>query len=127
MVRQYEGLKCLGNVRPSLQNIAFCNSTASPSEPRNQIASALQLKKPSSLSTELWDHILKILNPLQAYAVENIMSGKMKENFFLLQGPPGTGKTTTIIGLVSALLNGRFSTNGSKAPGTRVQVSLHPA
>ena len=34
----------------------------------------------------------------------------------------GTGKTTTIVSLVSALLNGTVPASGAKASGTRVQV-----
>jgi len=52
------------------------------------------------------------------------MGGKAKENVALIQGPPGTGKTSTVVGLVTALLNGNVPMPGggkSKA-GTLIQV-----
>ena len=85
-------------------------------------ASDLQVKKPSSVPSDVWESLLLSLNPYQSSTVSKIMNGDQKGSCFLLQGPPGTGKTATIIGLVGALLNGNFSTNTVKTSGTKVQV-----
>jgi len=82
----------------------------------------LQVKKPVSVPTDVWESLLLNLNPYQASAVSKIMHGNPKGGCFLLQGPPGTGKTATIVGLVGALLNGNLSTNTAKTSGTKVQV-----
>jgi len=84
--------------------------------------SDLQVRKPNSLSSDVWESLLLNLNTNQASTVSKIMNGNQKGSCFLLQGPPGTGKTATIVGLVGALLNGNFSTNSVKALGTKVQV-----
>ena len=34
-----------------------------------------------------------------------IESARKKEGLTLIQGPPGTGKTTTILGIISVLIN----------------------
>ena len=49
------------------------------------------------------------VNLSQAKAI--LSSVRQKEGFVLIQGPPGTGKTTTIIGIVSALLSLRPNFN----------------
>uniref|UniRef100_A0A7S4S262 Helicase ATP-binding domain-containing protein n=1 Tax=Ditylum brightwellii TaxID=49249 RepID=A0A7S4S262_9STRA len=82
----------------------------------------VQVNKPASVPRGIWDKLSLTLNPFQLLAIGNIISGRSKGNFVLLQGPPGTGKTTTIIGLVTALLNGSSTLPGGKVSGTRVQI-----
>jgi senataxin len=43
-------------------------------------------------------------NPSQYQAIKESLK---KEGITLIQGPPGTGKTTTILGILSVLLNSR--------------------
>ncbi|KAG0576671.1 hypothetical protein KC19_5G098200 [Ceratodon purpureus] len=53
-----------------------------------------------------------ILNTLQLLTVSCLL--QMRQGFQLVQGPPGTGKTSTIVGMVSALL--------IEEPGIRILV-----
>lgn len=126
MMRQYEGLKSLACVKPHLKRTAYglleggeaiANKEIIPDVPLNHVS------KPRSVVGKVWDHLTENSNKYQLFAIENIMSGKLKDGTFLLQGPPGTGKTQVITQLVSALLNG----SSTKASGTRVQVggALH--
>ncbi len=44
-----------------------------------------------------------------------------KEGVTLIQGPPGTGKTTTILGVLSVLLNSQSKTHKYKQQGNQAQ------
>jgi hypothetical protein len=119
ILRQYEGITSIANIRQELQDVVYCR----PMD-RDTSTSDLQAKKPGSLPSDIWESLLLTLNPYQASIVSKVMNGNQKGSCFLLQGPPGTGKTATIVGLVGALLNGSFSTNSVKASGTKVQVTF---
>lgn len=54
-------------------------------------AADLQVKKPNSLPSDIWESLLLNLNPYQASTVSKIMNGNQRGSCFLLQGPPGTG------------------------------------
>lgn len=121
MMRQYEGLKSLACVKPHLKRAAYGlleDGEVTPSREIVEEVLSSRLSKPRSVVGKVWDHLTENSNKYQLYAIENIMSGKLKDGIFLLQGPPGTGKTQVITQLVSALLNG----SSTKASGTRVQV-----
>lgn len=47
----------------------------------------------------------KILNRYNHSQIEAITESLKKEGVTLIQGPPGTGKTTTVLAIVSVLLN----------------------
>jgi hypothetical protein len=126
MMRQYEGLKSLACVKPHLKKAAYGSLEDGEEITAKEIIGDLpssRLSKPRSIVGKVWDHLTENSNRYQLHAIENIMSGKLKDGIFLLQGPPGTGKTQVITQLVSALLNG----SSTKASGTRVQVggALH--
>jgi hypothetical protein len=126
MMRQYEGLKSLACVKPHLKRTAYGLLEGGEAITNREIISDVpsnHVSKPRSVVGKVWDHLMENSNKYQLFAIENIMSGKLKDGTFLLQGPPGTGKTQVITQLVSALLNG----SSTKASGTRVQVggALH--
>jgi len=54
------------------------------------------------VSEELWKCIESNFNPFQ---IEAIRQSRKQAGVTLVQGPPGTGKTTTLIGMLSVLLN----------------------
>ena len=91
MMRQYEGLKSLNNVKRHLQKTVFCKNSSISDKPQNksETNSIPTINKPSSINSEVWEHLHSTLNPFQLSAIEKIMSGKAKENVALLQGPPG--------------------------------------
>jgi len=127
-MRQYEALQSLRCLNRHLQKTVFSNSakstsTASSDGMVEETIDKSQIKKPSSVDADVWQHIGNSSNPYQLSSIEKIMSGKIKENVALIQGPPGCGKTSTIINLVSAILNGSIPAHGSKKRiGTRIQV-----
>eukprot|EP00555_Chaetoceros_dichaeta_P006839 CAMPEP_0198276122 /NCGR_PEP_ID=MMETSP1447-20131203/65141_1 /TAXON_ID=420782 /ORGANISM="Chaetoceros dichaeta, Strain CCMP1751" /LENGTH=1046 /DNA_ID=CAMNT_0043971043 /DNA_START=168 /DNA_END=3305 /DNA_ORIENTATION=- len=124
MMRQYEGLKSLSSIKPNLQRAIFSNpeDKTYSNKPSEGISTCLKIKPPSAVPQGVWKHLISTMNTAQLSAVEKIMSGKVRENVALLQGPPGTGKTSTIVGLVSALLSAPVPAYGGKSAGTRVRV-----
>jgi superfamily I DNA and/or RNA helicase len=63
---------------------------------------------PVGLSTRLWKTLKEKYNESQLFAIKYVVDQFEKQQdtrIALVQGPPGTGKTSTIIGIVSALLN----------------------
>lgn len=63
---------------------------------------------PETISNVLWEKLRGAYNVSQLYAISYVVQ-KLDERHdtrvALIQGPPGTGKTSTILGLVSALLH----------------------
>lgn len=51
-----------------------------------------------------------------------MLTGSWKENISLIQGPPGTGKSSTIAGLVSALLSGKAPLPKQKQSGCLIHA-----
>eukprot|EP01130_Rhizamoeba_saxonica_P011682 TRINITY_DN4862_c0_g2_i1.p1 TRINITY_DN4862_c0_g2~~TRINITY_DN4862_c0_g2_i1.p1 ORF type:complete len:771 (-),score=139.68 TRINITY_DN4862_c0_g2_i1:30-2297(-) len=90
MNREYEALA-------SLQyNELLVNKILKPSIDLNQYGP----EKPNSLVNNFRNQ--NLFNQSQLNAINRSLH--MKDGFLLIQGPPGTGKTTTITGIVSALL-----------------------
>ena len=55
-------------------------------------------------------------------SISKVVSGTCRNNVCLIQGPPGTGKSSTIVGIVSALLSGKAPLPGQKQSG----CLIHP-
>lgn len=72
---------------------------------------------PARLNTKLNE----VYNFSQFHAIKECLK---KEGVTLIQGPPGTGKTTTILGVLSVLLNSRSKTEKYKENRTSGQ-SFH--
>lgn len=90
VMRQYEALKSLDYIKPNLKKAIFCDAKDGFAQ-KPSISTSLPPSptKPSSVIAQVWDIISKQTNAYQLSAIENIMSGKAKENITLLQGPPG--------------------------------------
>ncbi|KAG7400708.1 hypothetical protein PHYBOEH_004755 [Phytophthora boehmeriae] len=81
----------------------------------------------SILSPRLRRHLQKHYNESQMQAILGCLG---EESRVIIQGPPGTGKTKTVLGLLSALLDGAGLSTLQKAKGTariRVGASLQNA
>lgn len=100
-LREFDGLKGLSSIKHHLQRAIFCVGLKHPPlKPMTQAQIATTgsysniggiaalgstPSRPSSLSQDCWNKICAKLNPYQAGAIETFMSGKAKENVFLLQ------------------------------------------
>ena len=142
VTREYEALKSTAHIKDHLKKAIFCSQPNLSADAGGEIgdvdcASSVMMgvmakdrqievktdvSKPFSVSSTIWNHLSKASDSFQLSAISKIMSGKLRENIALIQGPPGTGKTSTIIGLVTALLNGSCPIPGPKGSGVRVQV-----
>jgi len=117
-MREYEGLKGLHAVGKHIQRAVF--SQGVPTNVNEVVAKpSHQVEKPTTVPLPIWNHLTKTLNEHQIFAIAKILKNN---TISLVQGPPGTGKSSTIIGLVTALLNGVGPKSGGKSPGTRIQA-----
>ena len=78
--------------------------------------------RPISLPKDIWTSLKKNHNPYQLLSISKVVSGSCKNNVCLIQGPPGTGKSSTIVGIVSALLSGKAPLPGQRQSG----CLIHP-
>lgn len=78
--------------------------------------------RPRSLPTDIWSSLQRNHNPYQLSSISKVVSGSCKNNICLIQGPPGTGKSSTIVGIVSALLSGKAPLPGQRQSG----CLIHP-
>lgn len=78
--------------------------------------------RPRSLPTDIWSSLQKNHNPYQLSSISKVVSGSCRNNVCLIQGPPGTGKSSTIVGIVSALLSGKAPLPGQRQSG----CLIHP-
>ena len=64
--------------------------------------------KPAGLSQRLWQQLHTSYNQSQLLAIKYVseaFEGTQDTRIALIQGPPGTGKTSTVLGMVAALLH----------------------
>ena len=99
-VRQFEAIQSLPHLRPHLRAAVFTSQITTKSKPPKAV-------KPRSLSTDIWGKISRNYNKFQLSSISSVFTGSCRHNVCLIQGPPGTGKSSTIVGLVSALLSGK--------------------
>jgi len=101
VVRQFEAIQSLPYLSLHIQRAIFTPNIVDPSKYPSTA------KKPRSLPVDIWTKLTNSHNTLQLKSIAHVLSGFCHENLCLIQGPPGTGKSSTIVGLVSALLSGR--------------------
>jgi len=116
IVRQFEAIKCLPYLKPHLQKALF---TSYVSDTSNLASSST---KPRSLPIDIWRHLSNSHNSLQLSSISLVLTGSCRNNICLLHGPPGTGKSSTIVGLVSALLSGKAPLPNQRQSG----CLIHP-
>jgi len=100
IIRQYEAIKSLPYLKPHLQKALFTSYITDSSKPA-------ATTKPRSLPVDIWKSLTNSHNSYQLSSISRVLTGSCRENLCLVQGPPGTGKSSTIAGLVSALLSGK--------------------
>ena len=93
-------------------------------------AAATVAARPKSLPTDIWSSLQKNHNSYQLSSISKVVSGTCRNNVCLIQGPPGTGKSSTIVGIVSALLSGKAPLPGQRQSGClihpgKVSKSVH--
>ena len=76
-MRQYEALQSLRCLNPHLQKTIFSNSakgtsTASSDGMVEETIDKSQIKKPSSVDADVWQHIGNSSNPYQLSSIEKI-------------------------------------------------------
>jgi len=105
-LREFDGLKGLSAINRHLQRAIFCINLKPPPPPKAMAVAQTAMttngrtsttsednspldppapSRPLSLSQHCWNKICHKLNQYQAAAIETFMSGKAKENVFLLQ------------------------------------------
>lgn len=115
VVRQFEAIKCLPYLKPHLQKALLTSHiTNSPKHGRP--------RKPHSLPQDIWVSLVDSHNKDQLLSISQVLTGSCRDNVCLVQGPPGTGKSSTIVGLVSALLSGKAPLPKAKESG----CLIHP-
>ena len=78
--------------------------------------------KPRSLPIDIWRFLTHSHNTFQLKSISHVLTGSCRENVCLVQGPPGTGKSSTIVGLVTALLSGKAPLPNQRQSG----CLIHP-
>ena len=89
-------------MKPHLQRAIFASQM-------EETSISVSTNKPLSLPSTTWTS-LRNHNPLQLTSIGRVM--RHKESIHLVQGPPGTGKSSTIVGLVTALVSLLCCSNG---------------
>ena len=90
-VREYEGIKGISSVSPHIKKTLFSKlpDNLQGDDDRVKANGPSSLKKPQMLSSNIWNTLSQGLNSLQLASIEQLITGKVKNNFMLLQGPPG--------------------------------------
>ena len=146
IVRQFEAIKSLPHLKPHLQNAIFSKHIEDSSKPETATVT-----KPRSLPADIWESLTKNYNSYQLSSISRLMTGSCLKNVNLVQGPPGlswnfstvlcsslcgithdlltfcnigTGKTSTICGLVSALLSGQAPLPKQRQHGCLIKTAI---
>jgi len=116
IVRQYEAIKALPYLKPHLQNALFTSRlTLNEKQPTSKA-------RPTSVPADIWSSLRTSHNSYQLSSISNLLTGSCRENVSLIQGPPGTGKSSTIVGLVTALLSGKAPLPGQRQSGCLIHA-----
>ncbi|KAL7463331.1 hypothetical protein ACHAXS_003708 [Conticribra weissflogii] len=78
--------------------------------------------RPTSVPAYIGSSLRKSHNSYQLSSISNLLTGSCRENVSLIQGPPGTGKSSTIVGLVTALLSGKAPLPGQRQSGCLIHA-----
>ncbi|KAG6622535.1 helicase sen1 [Phytophthora cinnamomi] len=123
--REFQAIKAISFLPNDLKQVLLRGQLV-PSNKTEQVP-----KKPAPSSSLLSPRLLKYLqrhyNESQMQAIFGCLG---EDSRVIIQGPPGTGKTKTILGLLSALLDGAGICTLQRAKGTariRVGASLQSA
>ncbi|CAI5734695.1 unnamed protein product [Hyaloperonospora brassicae] len=123
--REYQAIRTIPFFSKDLQQLLLRGRvevpTAEPTSDNNAAASS------SVLSPRLRKYLLEHYNDSQVQAIVGCLRDNSR---VIVQGPPGTGKSKTVLGLLSALLDGGGLPSVGKAKGTariRVGASLESA
>ncbi|KAG7380514.1 hypothetical protein PHYPSEUDO_007072 [Phytophthora pseudosyringae] len=123
--REFQAIKAISFSPPDLKQVLLRGQLV-PSAKTEET-----LKKSAASSSILSPRLLKYLHKNYNDSQVQAILGCLGENSrVIIQGPPGTGKTKTILGLLSALLDGAGLSTLQKAKGTariRVGASLQSA
>ncbi|KAK2194557.1 bifunctional DNA2-NAM7 helicase-like [Babesia duncani] len=74
------------------------------------------------IPTKLKQRLYETYNEAQLSAIANCLSTK---NVTLIQGPPGTGKTTTIMGIISVIMQADVTSSRQKKDDMEIEYSAH--
>lgn len=110
--REYVALSGLRKMNPRL--LDFILNKPRTDDDVEEISPLLRV------SESLWRSIEENYNEFQ---IDAIRQSRKKAGVTLVQGPPGTGKTTTILGMLSVLLNHTDDGEESVASGSRKRMS----
>eukprot|EP01034_Spumella_vulgaris_P022409 gene22409-28533_t len=86
-----------------------------------------EIAKPRCLPGLLWTKLCSSYNSSQLFAIKYVsdqFEGGQDTRVALVQGPPGTGKTSTILGMVSALLHRSLAGSGMSAADMPFGIDL---
>lgn len=119
-VKQFEAIKSINTLKPHLQ-AAIYTSNFTEKVVLTPILTKENIPKPRSVPTGIWNSLKKSCNTYQLSAISDVLSGKCKNNVGLIKGPPGCGKSSTIVGLVSALISGKPPLPGQRQFGCLIQ------
>ncbi|KAE9350803.1 hypothetical protein PR003_g5197 [Phytophthora rubi] len=122
--REFQAIKSISFLPNDLKQALLCGQLVPSSKTEACKKSAASS---SILSPRLLKYLQKHYNESQMQAILGCLG---EDSRVIIQGPPGTGKTKTILGLLSALLDGAGISTLQKAKGTariRVGASLQSA
>ncbi|RLN82513.1 hypothetical protein BBJ28_00020075, partial [Nothophytophthora sp. Chile5] len=131
--REFQAVKSVAFFQPDLKQVLLRGKLSSleGGMEQQQMAKMKAKTEPTAassvLSPRLLRHLQKHYNDSQMQAILGCLG---EHSRVIIQGPPGTGKTKTILGLLSALLDGAGLSTLQKAKGTarvRVGASLQSA
>ncbi|TDH69390.1 hypothetical protein CCR75_006958 [Bremia lactucae] len=118
--REYQAIKAISFFPNDLKQVLLRGQLAPKTAEKSAALSSM-------LSPPLLKYLHKHYNDSQLQAILGCLG---EDRWIIIQGPPGTGKTKTILGLLSALLDGAGLSSRSKAQGSsriRIGASFHSA
>ncbi|KAL7464074.1 hypothetical protein ACHAXS_004410, partial [Conticribra weissflogii] len=108
LLDNYKAIKALPCLKPHLQNALFTSRlTINEKQPTSKA-------RPTSVPADIWSSLQRSHNSYHSSAPYPIS--------LLIQGPPGTGKSSTIVGLVTALLSGKAPLPGQRQLGCLIHA-----
>ncbi|ETK90728.1 hypothetical protein L915_05544 [Phytophthora nicotianae] len=120
--REFQAIKAISFFPNDLKQVLLSGQLVSTTRAEKRF-----VPSSSMISPRLLKYLQKHYNDSQVQAILGCLG---EDSRVIIQGPPGTGKTKTILGLLSALLDGAGLSTLQKAKGTariRVGASLQNA
>lgn len=125
--REFQAIKSISYFSNDLKQMLAEGKLLRSSGPNRPKKSEKADPAAAILSPKLLKYLKKHYNESQLQAILGCLG---EDSRVIIQGPPGTGKTKTILGLLSALLDGAGLSTLQKAKGTariRIGASLQSA